>query len=115
MQQTFTGGVFTKQEMKPGANYKRLQACKAIDISDFTFDAINMTGAAIFEIYNSPSVVIKNITIANTNMKNFSKIINIVNSQSVRLEGEIKLVNVTISERSTFIYVENSIIESLGT
>lgn len=73
-----------------------------------------MTGAAIFEIFNSPTVVIKNITIANTNLRNNSKIINIVNSQSVKLIGEIKLVNVTISEKSTFIYVENSVVESLG-
>jgi len=32
----------------------------------------------------------------------------------VRLEGEIKLVNVTISEKSTFIFIQDSTIESLG-
>lgn len=47
-------------------------------------------------------------------MKNNSKLINIVGSQSVKLEGEIKLVNVTISEKSTFIYIQDSTIESLG-
>jgi len=39
---------------------------------------------------------------------------NIINSENVTIEGEIKLINVTLSEKSTFVYIQNATIETLG-
>ncbi len=104
-QQNFENGGVSGQSMTAGSNFKKLQACKSVSITNFVFDSINMTSSAIFEIINSPKVLISNLTISNTNMKNGSKIMNIINSGNVTIEGEIRLINVTLSEKSTFIFI----------
>jgi len=95
-------------------NFKKLSACKTVEISNYKFDALNLSQASLFEIIDSPSVVISNVTISNAHVGNGSKIINIINAQNVSLSGEIRLENVTLSEASSFIFLSNATVHTLG-